>query len=446
MKNSKQFSRFCYFMIFVLTLGLAGCGGGGGSPDSGSGIVLNITDAPVIDEDIAEVWVRFTQVIVHPSDGSPDVVVDVVNDEGDAWRDIELKSLVDGKTMLLGEVPLEAKSYSWIRLVIDPLFTRIKETGQDPEIYTRLDCSSCDESHLKLNRSFTIGDTGWINFTIDFNLQKSLTLQLPHSVKPRPDYAYKLRPTLRILETELASTFIWGSVTDTRAFPADPADPTGCKVYTYESDVPPLLPVIPLPVIPDDICVDVGCPVANNQRPWDTVAVTNNGGTFEYSTGFLYPDSTYVIALVCEADDNDFDESLVYMSVTEVVTGSASAFGDGPYPLVLSDVAALTLDKSITGGDLFTNVGDIISYDYLVTNTGNVTVTGLAVSDDKVDVLGSVSCLVASLAPAESTTCTATYAVVQGDVDAGFVTNTATASGDGGVVSNEDMATATDGV
>ncbi len=92
-----------------------------------------------------------------------------------------------------------------------------------------LDCSSCDQSHLKLNRSFTIENTGFIGFTIDFDLQKSLTLQLPQSVKRRPDYAYKLRPTLRILDTELASTFIWGSATDTRDPQEAPADPTGCE-------------------------------------------------------------------------------------------------------------------------------------------------------------------------------------------------------------------------
>ena len=85
--------------------------------------------------------------------------------------------------------------------MIDPNETKIVEktgaTIHDPEL---LDCSSCDESHLKLHRSFDIpNEGGWVNFTIDFDLNKSLTLQLPQSEKPRPEYAYKLRPTLRIL-------------------------------------------------------------------------------------------------------------------------------------------------------------------------------------------------------------------------------------------------------
>ena len=45
----------------------------------------------------------------------------------------------------------------------------------------------------------------------------------------------------------------------------------------------------------------------------------------------------------------------------------------------------LTLDKTITSGDPYTAVGGTITYSYLVTNTGNVTITDLAVSDDNVD-------------------------------------------------------------
>ena len=55
------------------------CGGGGSGATGSSGITLDITDAPAVDADITEVWVRFTQVIVHPVDGSRDVVFDVID-------------------------------------------------------------------------------------------------------------------------------------------------------------------------------------------------------------------------------------------------------------------------------------------------------------------------------------------------------------------------------
>jgi hypothetical protein len=341
--------RINHILATVMALLLSACGGS--SSDGGSGVLsLNITDAPVVDEDIAEVWVRFTQVIIHPAGGDPDIVVDVVNENGDPWRDMELTSLVEGKTMLLGEVELKADDYSWIRLVIDPDNTRIVErtvvgepdgegnAENDDMIYPPklLDCSSCDESHLKLNRHFTVENEGWINFTIDFELPKSLTLQLPQSEKPRPDYAYKLRPTLRILDTELASTFIWGSVTDMRAPPtADPADPTGCKVYTYTGDM--------ATVVPDDICTGVCVPdVLSNQRPLDIASVNadlvNNDGSFDYRTGSLYP-GTYTLAMICEPDDPDMDETLAFIGEQDVdaTMEPPSPLGVGPVDFVLED-------------------------------------------------------------------------------------------------------------
>ncbi len=304
---------------------LAACGGGGGGDSDGTGTLsLSITDAPVLNEDIAEVIVCFTNVIIHPSNGDPDRMEDVKNEDG-SCREINLKELTNGKSVVLGEFDIPAGDYSWIRLDIDPDNTVIVERevvgeldevdDSDPDkLYSarRLDCSSCDQSHLKLNRSFTIENTGFIGFTIDFDLQKSLTLQLPQSVKPRPDDAYKLRPTLRILDTELASTFIWGSVTDIT--PLGGTTLTDCRVYTYTGDT--------ATVIPDDIC-NAGCTegTAPEDRPLDIALVEadviNNDGTFDFRTGSLYP-GTYTLALFCVLDDPAVDEALVYIGKQEV--------------------------------------------------------------------------------------------------------------------------------
>ena len=63
---------------------------------------------------------------------------------------------------------------------------------------------------------------------------------------------------------------------------------------------------------------------------------------------------------------------------------------------------------------------------FVVTNTGNVTLDPVAVDDPAV---GTVDCPATTLAPGESTTCTATYTLTQVDVDAGHFANTATATG-----------------
>ncbi|HXW78837.1 MAG TPA: hypothetical protein VEJ84_05030, partial [Acidimicrobiales bacterium] len=72
-------------------------------------------------------------------------------------------------------------------------------------------------------------------------------------------------------------------------------------------------------------------------------------------------------------------------------------------------------------------LGETIDYSYLVTNTGNTPLTNVAVTD-LLPGLSAVTCPVTSLAPGGSTTCTATYTVAQADMDAGSVSNSATAS------------------
>ena len=104
--------------------------------------------------------------------------------------------------------------------------------------------------------------------------------------------------------------------------------------------------------------------------------------------------------------------------------------------------STLTLTKTTTTAG-FTSVGDTISYSYRVTNGGTVTLMGtLAMSDDKIG-SSDITCGAmpdGGLAPSASVTCSGTYTVVQADLDAGGVTNKASASLDG-VTSNEATAT-----
>jgi LPXTG-site transpeptidase (sortase) family protein len=90
--------------------------------------------------------------------------------------------------------------------------------------------------------------------------------------------------------------------------------------------------------------------------------------------------------------------------------------------------AELTLDKSTPTAD-YDAVGDVISYSYLVTNTGNVTLIAPFTVDDDTATVVDCSSAPASLAPAATFTCTATYTVTQADLDAGSVVNVAQAHG-----------------
>jgi uncharacterized repeat protein (TIGR01451 family) len=98
---------------------------------------------------------------------------------------------------------------------------------------------------------------------------------------------------------------------------------------------------------------------------------------------------------------------------------------------------SVTKSSATTGVDA---AGAKISYSFKVTNTGNVTLTKVALTDtqsnsgEALDAPG-ISCpapdsgsTVASLAPGASVTCTGTYTVTTADVNAGKVSDTASAA------------------
>jgi uncharacterized repeat protein (TIGR01451 family) len=94
---------------------------------------------------------------------------------------------------------------------------------------------------------------------------------------------------------------------------------------------------------------------------------------------------------------------------------------------------SLTIDKSSVfaddaNGDGLADLGDVLTYTFHVENTGNVTLTGVTVTDNKPGV-SAITPASAMLAPGESQDFTASYTVRQSDVDAGGTFNTATATG-----------------
>ena len=115
----------------------------------------------------------------------------------------------------------------------------------------------------------------------------------------------------------------------------------------------------------------------------------------------------------------------------------------------VSQSPSLTLTKS-ANPTTYSAAGQVITYTYGLTNSGNVTLTGpFVITDDKI---GTVTCGTSSstLAPAASFagTCTGTYTILASDVKAtndGSVTNHATATAqdpDGDTItSNEAQAT-----
>ena len=132
------------------------------------------------------------------------------------------------------------------------------------------------------------------------------------------------------------------------------------------------------------------------------------------------------------------DVNTAAISNTAVATAQDALAGTitSPDATAVVDVAAapaLTLSKTVDKAAA-SGPGDIVTYSYLIENTGNTAITDVAVTEGAFSGTGPtpiVTCpaAAASITPGGSVTCTAPYTLTQQDADAGHVDNAATASG-----------------
>ncbi|MBO0731714.1 MAG: hypothetical protein J2P57_20815, partial [Acidimicrobiaceae bacterium] len=104
---------------------------------------------------------------------------------------------------------------------------------------------------------------------------------------------------------------------------------------------------------------------------------------------------------------------------------------------------ALSLEKRVVSavGPIL-SVGQRVTYEYTVTNTGNTIVSELRVHDFTIG--NDATCLQSVLALGESITCVDTYIVTAADVARGSVTNSAAAGGASqGIPVNSNLAMVT---
>ncbi len=106
--------------------------------------------------------------------------------------------------------------------------------------------------------------------------------------------------------------------------------------------------------------------------------------------------------------------------------------GDSTVVFTTPDQPAISLVKTANLDPSAFVANAPVPYSFLVTNTGNVALTGVTVVDTAFSGTGApptISCPQTTLAVNANMVCTAQYVLTQGDVDAGSVTNTATATG-----------------
>jgi LPXTG-motif cell wall-anchored protein/uncharacterized repeat protein (TIGR01451 family) len=177
-----------------------------------------------------------------------------------------------------------------------------------------------------------------------------------------------------------------------------------------------------------------------------TYEVENTGNT--PLSGVTIADNQGVVPVFSNGDDNngllDPGELWVYKASGLATAGqytnigtvnSADPVGGTPadddtshYYGVDSSLDLVKTGAFGIGDDGLANPGDTITYEFEVTNTGNVALTDIDVEDLDLG-QDAVTCPNSDLAVGESMTCTAEYLVTQGDITAGSVNNCAVASG-----------------
>jgi len=147
--------------------------------------------------------------------------------------------------------------------------------------------------------------------------------------------------------------------------------------------------------------------------------------------------SSSVITGTYTITQTDIDAGSVTNSATATsdegatdISGTAND-NDTPTITTITQTPAVALVKTANVGGTGT-LGDVITYTFTITNTGNITLTNIVVTDPMVGLIITGSPIASMAAGASSSVITGTYTITQADIDAGSVTNSATATSDEG--------------
>ncbi|MBW2938861.1 tandem-95 repeat protein, partial [Aureisphaera sp. CAU 1614] len=199
--------------------------------------------------------------------------------------------------------------------------------------------------------------------------------------------------------------------------------------YTFAND--DLYYTEPETAVNDDVSLNDTDPEGDTQSfvlisgPSNGVLTFNPDGTFEYTPnpGFQGTDH-----FIYQANDNGTPMASDFATVTIVVQQTAN-------PVIAIIKTGVFVDGD---GDQCADAGEAIDYTFTVSNEGNVPLSGVTVTDPLLEAPNPVVPIVYAsgdnnndgiLDVTETWIYTASYAITQDDIDAGMVTNQATAEG-----------------
>ena len=303
---------------------LAACGGNGGGDDSDTGsVTLGVSDAPV--DSAEQVNISFTQVDLQPADGERISLTLDSDPETEGNQPVRVNLLdytgADRVVLLDGET-LPAGDYEWIRLYVEDAKIVFDTTNETANTYD-LGIPSNANTGLKLVNGFTVSQDGQSDFTIDFDLRKSVH-EMGNSQTANGETAndetngYLMRPTLRLIDNLDSGQFA-GTVTGETTGLSDAEG--ACAVYVYAGDATSL----------DDICYDdngAACTMeGRGENPVTTAPLQMNAetGEYHYETALLDAgagETAYQLAVTCDAgmDEPATDDSVTFNEpVTETL-------------------------------------------------------------------------------------------------------------------------------
>lgn len=192
--------------------------------DMGTGTInLSITDAPIDDATVTGVFITIDSMQYHKQDNEWETFTGY-----DGPRTVNLLTLTDGASELLGNFEMEAGTYTQLRFILNAP-QRGQGTPTNPGCYLKYENAdslalfvpSGSQSGFKGTGQFVVPSNGSVNITADFDARKSV-------VEAGASGMYILKPTIRLIVDNQAGS-ISGAVTNI-------PENTDVIVYAYEND------------------------------------------------------------------------------------------------------------------------------------------------------------------------------------------------------------------
>ena len=247
----------------------------------------------------------------------------------------------------------------------------------------------------------------------DIDAGEYVNTALVDSVETDPESATEEVPMIQIPMVELVKT---GLLNDSEVDPIGQADAGDLVSYTFSVKNIGNVTLHNISIADDLANLTIlGGPIST-LAPGETDSVSFTGNyslkQADIDSGSLENNATVTAYDPNDATITDSDSDTVILTAVPGVT--------------LEKVGELKLD--VEGPDDRVDAGDQIIYSFTVTNTGNVTLSNLSITDPQVTILGGP---LVSLAPgdSDSSTFTGTYTLTLEDIESGTFTNTASVSG-----------------